>query len=93
MQGGLHPGGHVLVDAIREVDRRPKRSAGPSLPVRSPGGERRWRLVSFRGDSGTFGPSSLDVALTLRGDELIFSDDGPDAADARVRRGVIVWKK
>jgi hypothetical protein len=39
------------------------------------------------------GPSSLDVALALRGDELIFSDDGPDAADARVRRGVIVWKK
>ena len=39
------------------------------------------------------GPASLDVALTLRGDELIFSDDGPDAADARVRRGVIVWKK
>jgi hypothetical protein len=65
MQGGLHPGGHVLVDAIREVDRRPKRSAGPSLPVRSPGGERRWRLVSFRGDSGTFGPSSLDVGCQV----------------------------
>lgn len=39
------------------------------------------------------GPSSLDVALALRADELIFSDDGPDAADARVRRGVIIWKK
>jgi hypothetical protein len=39
------------------------------------------------------GPSSLDVALALRADELIFSDDGPDATDARVRRGVILWKK
>jgi hypothetical protein len=39
------------------------------------------------------GPSSLDVALALRGDELLFSDDGPDATDARVRRGVIIWKK
>jgi hypothetical protein len=39
------------------------------------------------------GPSSLDVALTLRGDELIFSDDGPDASDARVRRGAVIWKK
>ncbi len=39
------------------------------------------------------GPASLDVALALRADELIFSDDGPDASDARVRRGVILWKK
>lgn len=39
------------------------------------------------------GPSSLDVALALRGDELIFSDDGPDPSDARVRRGAIIWKK
>ncbi len=39
------------------------------------------------------GPSSLDVALTLRGEEFIFSDDGPDATDARVRRGVVMWKK
>jgi hypothetical protein len=39
------------------------------------------------------GPSSLDVALALHGDELLFTDDGPDATDARVRRGVIIWKK
>jgi len=38
------------------------------------------------------GPSSMDVALTLRGDELVFSDEG-GAEDARLRRGVIVWKK
>jgi len=39
------------------------------------------------------GPSSLDVALALHGDALIFSDDGPDASDARVRRATIAWKK
>lgn len=39
------------------------------------------------------GPSSLDVALALHGDSLIFSDDGPDASDARVRRAVVAWKK
>jgi hypothetical protein len=39
------------------------------------------------------GPSSLDVALALQAEELLFSDDGPDASDARVRRGVVVWKR
>jgi hypothetical protein len=38
------------------------------------------------------GPSSMDVALALRGDELIFSDEGgPD--DARVKRSQLAWKK
>jgi len=41
---------------------------------------------------GLDGPASMDVALTLRGDELIFSDEG-GTDDARLRRGLIAWKK
>ncbi len=57
------------------------------LPLDANGALESYPLVALDG------PSSLDVALALRGNELIFSDDGPDAADARVRRAVIAWKK
>ncbi|HEY1958709.1 MAG TPA: hypothetical protein VGH28_24000 [Polyangiaceae bacterium] len=39
------------------------------------------------------GPSSMDEALALHGDELLFSDDGPDASDARLRRAALDWRK
>ncbi len=38
------------------------------------------------------GPSSMDVALTLRDTELVYSDENsPD--DARVKRGQLAWKR
>ncbi|HSQ67009.1 MAG TPA: hypothetical protein VLM85_27515 [Polyangiaceae bacterium] len=39
------------------------------------------------------GPSSLDVALALGGEQLFFSDDGPEAADARARLARIDWRR
>ena len=39
------------------------------------------------------GPSSMDEALALQGDELLFSDDGPEPADARLRRAALDWRK
>lgn len=40
------------------------------------------------------GPSSLDVALALRNEELVYSDAGGDApTEARIRRGLLAWKK
>ncbi len=39
------------------------------------------------------GPSSMDEALSLHGDDLLFSDDGPDPVDARLRRAALDWRK
>ncbi len=59
---------------------------GARIPLDAGGAVESYPLVSLDG------PSSMDVALTLRGDELVFSDEG-GAEDARLRRGVILWKK
>ena len=42
---------------------------------------------------GLDGPSSMDEALALHGDDLLFSDDGPDASDARLRRAALDWRR
>ncbi len=60
---------------------------GARIPLDAGGAVESYPLVPLDG------PSSLDVALALHGDSLIFSDDGPEASDARVRRAVIAWKK
>jgi hypothetical protein len=58
---------------------------GARIPLDA-GGVESYPLVALDG------PSSMDVALVLRGDELIFSDEG-GTDDARIRRGMITWKK
>jgi len=57
------------------------------IPTDEGGAIDSWPLVVLDG------PSSMDEALALHGDHLLFSDDGPDASDARLRRALLDWRK
>ncbi len=39
------------------------------------------------------GPPSLDVALALAGDDLVFNDESTDAESRRVRRATVRWRR
>lgn len=39
------------------------------------------------------GPASLDVPLAFAASALVFGDDGPDAADRRLRHALLGWKR
>jgi hypothetical protein len=80
------PSARLLHAVVARVSQDELWLDGARIPLDAGGSVESYPLLALDG------PSSMDVALGLRGDELVFSDEGgPD--DARVKRGQLAWKK